>query len=65
MTKPYQPQIEAARDLATFVESVGPAVWRITSLVHSHPEFFGVGLGESCMEAAARKLEELVRTRTH
>ena len=57
----FSSQARTGINILTLVEVEGASIEKIISIVQDNPEFFRVGVGYSCLEAAANKLEQLVK----
>ena len=53
-------QASRAISLLTLYEIEGDSIQRIIDVVQNNNSYFGANLGDSCLEAAAKKLEFLV-----
>ena len=53
--------IERVESLLALIKEDGDSIFKIISLVQDHKHFFNAKLGGSCLEAAANKLEKLVK----
>jgi hypothetical protein len=53
--------IERVESLLSLLKVDGDAIFKIIGLVQDHADFFNVRMGHRCLQAAATKLEQLVR----
>ena len=52
---------QGARSWLGFLERESKNVARIVAVVQDNREFFNAGIGDSCLDVAATKLEQLVK----
>lgn len=56
----FSSQARTGINILSLVELEGDSIERIISVIQKNPEYFQVRMGHSCLEAAAKKLEQLI-----